>query len=362
MNFGTIEHFDWLKTKAHGYIDLASSGVPSPANLAALGVDLGDIPLTGDNHYGYPPLKEWLAGRFGTTPDHIAITPGGSGANFAVMSILLGGSPDVAHERPGYQPLSGVAEAVLGRPARFFDRKREQRFTIDPDLPFRDGFKPKVVIVTNPHNPSCIFEPFSKIVSLAERVDRYGGWVLVDEIFLPFIRGKEFTTAALLHDRIIATGSLTKAWGLSGLRLGWAISTPEIIHRIQRASDYFHAVQPLMTEILALRILAGSTGDRLLEAARVRAETNRPILIESMKKWGKLSITEPDAGVIMVGYLPNGVVADEPCARLLERENVLVTPGRFFGNPDAIRIGYPSPTEVLVDGLRRLTSVFDQFV
>lgn len=186
------------------------------------------------------------------------------------------------------------------------------------------------------------------------------GWLLLDEIFLPFLRGREWRSAALLHDRIIATGSLTKVWGLGALRIGWVIAPPEIIYRVQRLMDYLHVVQPLPTEVMAFRVLTGGTGDRLLEAGRSRAEENLQLIKQTLTDWGALDYITPDGGITLFACRRDGRSADSVCRTLLDLERVLVQPGRYFGREEGIRIGFGEPWPIVAEGLRRLRNAYER--
>lgn len=343
MNFGVLDLFDWLKPKHnHPYHDLASSGVTGPATLADLGIRLDDIPVTGENLYGYPPLRELLASKFGVKPDQVAITPGASMANFVVMTALLQGGGDALMETPVYRPFPAIAEALLERKPRFFRRRFEEKYRLDVDNVYADSGDPALTILTNLHNPSGVLTPQEEIVRLADETSKRGGWMLLDEIFLPFINSHEWRTAAALHSRIIATGSLTKVWGLSGLRIGWIIASPDLIYRFQRLMDYMHVVQPLFSEVAAYRILEGGMSDRLLSQARRTAAENLPLVEAALAKLPGLEAVKPDGGIVIFVRRSDGKSTEAFTERLFRESNVLVQPGRYFGEPAGFRIGFSS--------------------
>ncbi len=358
MKFGIIQHFEWLKAKT-GYHDLASSGINGPESLEELGVRTSDLPLSGGNVYGYPPLKEWLATKFGVTSDRIALTPGASGANFAVISTLVGATDQVVLETPVYQPLTSVVEVVSDVPPKFFHRLAEENYRVDPERPFEMHPNPHLIITTNLHNPTGIYEPNETFHKIADKASSQGGWLLVDEIFLPFMAGKEWSSAASAHDRIIATGSLTKAWGLSGLRMGWVVGPRDIIYKIQRLLDYTQGVQSVFNEALALRLLETGVADNLLNKSRLHAEENGKLVSESLNSWNKALIVKPDAGVVIYVKQPDGANTDKFCQTLLEKYNVLITPGRFFRDPSGFRIGFTASKNDVTSWLGHLQEIYD---
>ena len=361
MKFGVIEHFEWLKSKRNQYHDLASSGVHGPERLEELGVDVSDLPLSGGNDYGYAPLKEWLAAKFGVTSDRIALAQGASGANFAVIASLVGSGDQVVLETPVYQPLTSVVEVASLVPAKFFSRPAGENYRIDPDRPFETHPAPRLIVTTNLHNPSGIYEHPDTFLRIADKAASCGGWLLVDEIFLPFLAGREWQSVAASHDRIVATGSLTKAWGLSGLRMGWIVGPREIIYKAQRLLDYTQGVQSVFNEALALRLLETGVADKLLSKARERAEENRMFVSDWLRQWGKISFVEPDGGVVLFARHSEGSNTDEFCQSLLENHRILITPGRFFRDPSGFRIGFTAPRVQVEEWLGRLREVYETF-
>lgn len=358
MKFGVIEHFEWLKAKS-GYHDFAASGVHGPDTLEDLGVRTEDLPLSGGNPYGYPPLKEWLAAKFGVTADRIALAQGASGANFAVMASLLATGDAVVLESPVYQPMTEVAEAVTETLPFFFPRLPEENYRLDPERPFSVLAKPRLIVTTNLHNPSGVFEPEDTFIRLADRASSTDGWVLVDEIFLPFREQNMWQTVAAKHDRIIATGSLTKAWGLSGLRLGWAVGPKDIIRRIQRLLDYTQGVQSVFNEALGLRLLESGVADKLLAKARLKADENRAFVSEWLARWGKVSFVQPDGGVILFARNKDGRNMSEFCKTLFDRHRILITPGHFFRDPTGFRLGYIASKGQIGEWLGKLHEVYE---
>jgi hypothetical protein len=351
MQFETIEIFDWLKRLPHSLLDLSSSGVQGPETLAELGLDLSDLPLRGENHYGYRPLKETLAQCYQVTPDQIAITPGASMGSFAAMAAIVQSSDQVVIEHPCYQPFVRVTEVLTNSEPGFFQRRSEDNYRLDPDGAQIASTKPKAIVTTNLHNPTGILDSTEPILELADRVEPWKGWLVVDEVFLPFMEGWKHLTSAGKHPRIIVLGSLTKAWGLSGLRIGWVIAPPEIIRRVELIMDYMHVNQPFLTEFLAHLILAGQTGERLLEQARERAASNWVTMQLFLASHPELIWTKPSGGIVVWVRFGDGRSAKPLCERLLTEMNTLVMPGFYFGVDDAFRLGFGADPKVIERGL-----------
>lgn len=349
----------WHKALPAGIIDIASSGMPTLSSLSQIGVDTGDLPLWGDNlHGGYSALKEHIAGQYGVEPERIVMTSSASMANFVVMSHLLNVGDCVMVETPTYSPLVDAAHAVTETEVIPFERVRENRYAIDPDNGSIEQHRPKLLVMTNPHNPSGVLENLNTISQTAERMAKHGGTVLVDEIFLPFAEGGERMSAAAVDPRVIVSGSLTKVWGLGGLRIGWIIAPTQTAAQLTKNLNYMMVLLPFAMEHLAHKILSDKDlNGRLLRKARDHSQQNRAIVTEFMKSQPELEYIEPDAGVITFVRFRDGRDSEPFCRELIDKHYTYVTPGRMFGVSDCFRLGYGCDRETLNRGLNAISSV-----
>ncbi len=356
MQFDTIGLFDWIKRLPDNLIDLTSSGVNSPETLAELGINADDIPLKGDNLYGYTPLKEAIANQYEITPDRVAITPGASMGNFVVSSLLSGHGDQIIVETPVNQPFVSVAKAVTGLDPLRLERKRCDDYHLKVDsLKQMNTTACKLMILSNLHNPSGVYDSSDTFTHLADVVAEQNGWVLVDEVFLPFIEGGERQSAALFHDRIISTCSLTKVWGLSTLRIGWVIASPEIVQRIEHAMDYMHVVQPFITEYIAWRVLSDETlNKRLLSSARSIASANTELVNAYLKDIPEFEYIQPDGGISVLIRFRDGRNSELFTDRLYHEFNTVVIPGRYFEVEDGFRISFGGEEDVVRQGLEAI--------
>jgi hypothetical protein len=213
--------------------------------------------------------------------------------------------------------------------------------------------KPKsLVILSNPHNPSGVYDRPEVLLSLADTIARDNGWLLVDEVFLPFIKTNLNQHAASLHERIISTGSLTKVWGLSTLRIGWVIAQPSIIRQVETAMDYMHVVMPFSMEYLACRILSDEKLDhKLLEHARKLASENLKLVNTYLADIPELDCVQPAGGISMLIRFKDGRNSEPFTNRLLSEFNTAVMHGKFFELEDGFRISFGGEKDVLRQGL-----------
>ncbi|NQU05472.1 MAG: pyridoxal phosphate-dependent aminotransferase [Calditrichaeota bacterium] len=334
------------------------SGFASPQTLSELGLDLHDIPLKGNNYYGYLPLKEALAEQYGTSPDHIAITPGASMANYAVCSVLASQLKQIIVETPTYQPFISVAESMKGCQPQRFTRNRYEDYHLNNDR-IKKLIRPEsLVIISNPHNPSGVYDQTDVLLTLADNVARDNSWLMVDEVFLPFITNSLKQHAANLHERMISTSSLTKVWGLSKLRIGWVIAQPSFIKQVEVAMDYMHLVMPFIIEYLAFRVLSDETlNQRLLDNARKVASENLELVNFYLKDIPELDCIQPECGISMLIRFKDGRNSESFTNRLLTELNTAVMHGKFFEVEDGFRISFGGEKDVLKQGLEAIQSL-----
>lgn len=360
MHTDIIGIFDWIKHLPHDIINLANSGVAGPLTAEELGLKACDLPVSGDNYYGYKPLKERLAEIYKTDPEHIAITLGASLANYAVMEAILDDGDRVTIESPAYQPFINVAEAITSRQADRVQRKSENSFQLNRSI-LSEIHETKLLILSNLHNPSGAMDSKDILINLADKVAEYGGWTLIDEVFLPFKENWLNLTSAVSHERIITTCSLTKAWGLGGLRIGWVVADPEIIRKINYHFDYLHVNQPMMTDYIGWFVLNHQDlSDQLLGSARRQSMANWEIVREYLKAFTQIDWVKPDGGVVVFVWFKDGRDSTDFCRQLHERFNTVVTPGIYFDFPSGFRIGFSIDQEVLIKGLENLKILIEE--
>ncbi len=212
----------------------------------------------------------------------------------------------------------------------------------------------KLIILTNPHNPSGILEPPEVLREVGRLAARVGAYVLVDEVYMDFLFQSRPRTAVHLGSNFLMTCSLTKVYGLDGLRCGWVLGPPDVVKAMWRLQDFFgvNGVIPgETTSVVALKHL-----ERFQKRTQSILAANRPLVDQFMARQSG----RPRLGAARFGssLLPSDMrsgPADDFCARLRAEYDVGVIPGRFFEMPDHFRIGFGGPTEDLRAGLERLS-------
>jgi aspartate/methionine/tyrosine aminotransferase len=341
----------WAKRRPHPAVDLGRSDVVA-CTLADLPGAREALELTGRNDEGWEPLVGRVAARYGVRPDQVATATGTSGANFLVCAALLRPGDDVLVERPAYDPLLAVP-VMLGASLVRFERRFEDGFRLDLDrVESAITQRTRLIILTNPHNPTGVLTGAGDLERLGRLAERHGCYVLADEVYLDAVFGAKPAAAATLSPRIITTASLTKAYGLSGLRCGWALGDPMICEEIRRARDLVDGTGSVLAE------RAAAIAFEALPALEARA---RAILAPNFERFEAfmagqpaLEWVVPPGGTVAFPRLRATVSADAFTDRLLREFDTTVVPGRFFEAPAHFRVALGIHAEVLERGLHAI--------
>jgi aspartate/methionine/tyrosine aminotransferase len=307
---------------------------------------------------GYEPLLEAIAGRFGVSQDGVALSTGASGANFLVCGALLRPGDEVVVESPAYDPLLGIPR-FLGASVRRFQRVFEDGFQVDPDrVASAVTSNTRLILMTNLHNPTGAKTDPQRLEAVGEVAESVGAKVLVDEVYLDSVPGEPQAPAACISPTFISTCSLTKAYGLSGLRAGWSLATPQIAERVRRVRDLVDGVGVFPSELLAL--LAFKNLPALRARARGILDPNFQLLKTFMDGRPELEWVQPHGG--SVGFPRIAGVKDVlPFVEVLrEQYDTGVVPGYFFEAPEHFRIAMGGRRDVLETGLQRIGDALDK--
>jgi aspartate/methionine/tyrosine aminotransferase len=232
-------------------------------------------------------------------------------------------------------------------------RRLEEGFALDSER-VKSQITPKtrLIVLTNLHNPSSRLDPESVIAEVAAAADRVGAFVLVDEVYRELIadRGK-VATSFRPHGNIVVTSSLTKAYGLSGLRCGWILAPAELAERMRRLDDLYAARGPFLTQKLGF--IALGRLDSLRARALAMIEPNRAAYRALLGNHPALEQAIFDHGTTIFPRLRQGN-GEALLARLQGSFETSVVPGRYFGLPRHFRVGLAGDTATTAKGLERL--------
>jgi aspartate/methionine/tyrosine aminotransferase len=350
------EYMKWAKTGAHGKYNLAVSGV-APYPLRELPVKIEDLEINGESAYGYEPLQKALAAKCGAETKCVVAAVGTSLANFLVMAATIEAGDEVLIEQPAYDPLLSVA-GYLRAEIKRFHRDAANGFQIDlRDLERSITSRTRLIVLTNLHNPSNAYTDEETLRQIGEIARSVGARVLVDEVYLDAMFERAPRSSFHLGREFVVTTSLTKAYGLSGLRCGWILAEPDLAKKLWGLIDLTIGIPAHPAELLSCIALANL--EQIAARARALLETNRALLDRFLDQRDDLATHRPGVGTVVFPRLKSGGV-DALCDLLREKYETSIVPGRFFEMPDHFRLGYAGAPEMFAQGIQRLDKVLDE--
>ena len=348
------DYMHWAKFKPPVRYPLTMSEVPH-FRMDSLPISLAELDLDGASHPRYRPLRQAVADRYGTSVDQVVSADGTSMANYLAMATLISPGDEVLVEYPTYELLLGAA-SFCGAEIKRFDRKPEDAFRVDPGLvQAAMSDRTKLIILTNLHNPSSALASEEELRAVGELAAAVGARVLVDEVYLDSAVPPR-RSAVHLGPEFVCTNSLTKVYGLSGLRCGWILAEPALAERLWRLNDLFGVNQAHPAERLAC-IAFEHIGEVIGETPAMLA-ANR-------ERWNAFTATREDLDCLSAEHgitsFPRWSGGDTERLNdlLRERYDTSIVPGRWFEMANHFRVGFGLPAEDFGEGLNRLSSALD---
>lgn len=330
--------------------------------LREIGGDVHDLTLAYTDHLGHPGLRAMLAARAdnGLAAEHVLLTAGASAALFIVAISLLDSGDHVIVARPNYAT-NIETPRILRCQIDFIDLDFDQEFAFDlgrlaalirPDT--------KLISITTPHNPTGVSLSTDTLKEIVRQAEQCGAYVLVDETYREMSFGPKAPVATAFGDRVISVGSLSKSFGIPGIRLGWILARDaRVIHRFLCAKEQIGICGSILDEEIGFRALEHgdawlATNDRALRAA-----------FATVKAWlaaePRLEWVEPTGGCVCFPRIRNAALSTDAFYRRLNARGAYVGPGHWFEQPERyFRLGYgwPSPDE-LAGGLDAISGALD---
>ncbi len=348
-----MPYLEWAKLRSTARFNLATSGVENYP-LRDLPARIEDLEITGPGLYGYPELRERLVRKTGAPDESLVLSIGTSMANFIALSALIERGQDVLVEQPTYQPMLHIAQ-WLGAKVRRFTRDPANEWKIDIDR-LRGLVRPetKLIVLSNLHNPSSALIPENEM----REIGAIGPRVFVDEVYLEAMFDSPERSSFFLGDNFTITNSLTKAYGLSGLRCGWILTQPDLVPRMHALVDLTYGVSAHSAErlsVIALDHLAP-----IAQHARELLERNRQLVNAFLAAHARqLECAPSKFGTCVAPRMRDGRVEDF-CRRLRDEFETSVVPGHFFEAPQHFRIGLGGASDILEQGLERIATLLGQ--
>ncbi len=348
--------------------NLSESGV-SPLSLGELLPKAADRarvdgePLRYPHSTGRERLRNNIAEFHGLSgSDGVTVTNGGSEANYTTLWGLVGKKDRVAFMIPNYLQGMGLGNAYGRRVDTYrLALQRADNGTLQWRLDV-DSLKKavkratKVIVVTNPNNPTGAVLTEAEMDAIVAAADRVGAWILSDEIY----RGAEISgplspTFAGRYDKVVVTGGLSKAFALPGLRTGWIVAPPKLIRHLCQYHDYLTLTPSFLSDYLADVVMQPARRDQVLERTGQIIRTNLP----QVEKWiashhDIFDYAPPQAGAIVTLRYRLPIASETLFNRFRKDQSVLITPGAHFGIGKYIRIGFGYEINHTLRGLKKL--------
>ncbi len=346
--------------------DLSESGV-SPMSIAELleGTDLGDPSTFAQIKLGYPlsegseltreRIAQWYPGA---TRANVTVVNGGSEANFLSLFTLLGPGDRLAFEVPNYLQGPGLGRLFGDGTDTFRLKLRGGRWGLDVDeLERAVGKTTKVIMVCNPNNPTGAVMNQEEMDAVVRVAERRGAWIIADEIYRGTeVEGDEPSPSFWgRSERVVVTSGLSKAFGLPGLRIGWAVGPDTFIHDLWERHDYTTLTPGMASDILCGAAMEPSKRAAIFERTRGIVRSQLPRMEEWIHTHDDIfRYARPTAGAIAYVKYRLPVSSTKLVDRIREEQSVLLVGGDQFGIGKGLRFGFGFDIEYTMKGLARV--------
>ena len=344
--------------------NLSESGVHPITVRELVGDDphlIDDLLATGLNYphvNGIPELRANIARLYdGAGLENVLVTVGAAEANYITTRTLLGPGDEVVVMLPNYMQIWGIAKNH-GLQVKTFHLREATGWA--PDLAeLESAVTPatKLIAVCSPNNPTGRILTEAEMDAIVTCAERVGAWVLADEVYRGADRVSDMENPSFYgrYDKVVVTGSVSKAYGLPGLRLGWVVGPPETVDDIWARHEYTTISATALSNKLAAYALSPDVRPRLIQRTRGYIRQGYPILEGWMASHGDtFSLTPPDAAAIAFVRYHLDINSTEFTERLRQEKGVLIVPGDHFGMDHFVRISFGLPQDYLVPGLDRI--------
>lgn len=339
--------------------NISESGVHPMTSAELLAMAAG-APSPLDQPLGYPqsngtdPLRAAIAALYaGASPEQVLVTSGSAEANYINCWQLVKPGDKVAIVVPTYMQTWGLSQN-FGAEVRPIPLRESLGWQPDPaaiDAAIVPGTR--LVVVTNPNNPTGAVMSQETMDRLAARADEVGAWLLADEVY----QGAERTGVTTPSfwgraKKVIIVNGLSKAYGLPGLRIGWCVTSAEHAEALWSRKDYTTIGPTVMSDALATIALRADVRPRILERTRGIIRRNWT----GVEQWlnaqdGEFSWRAPDAGAIVWAKYRSGVNSSALAESLRAQHDVLIVPGDQFAMDGYVRLGFGSPIDEVMQAL-----------
>ncbi len=314
---------------------------------------------------GIPSLRENIARMYqGAAPANVLVAVGAIEANYISTRTVLSAGDEVVVMLPNYMQVWGIARNHAYS-IKTFQLREERGWAPDLDqLADAVSSNTRLIAICNPNNPTGYILTGDEMKEIIAIADRNGAWILADEVYAGAERLRNEPTPSFFggYERVIATGSLSKAYGLPGLRLGWVVAPFELVDEIWARHEYTTLSASMLSNRLAAIALSAQVRPVLIERARRYIRRGYPVLEEWMASQdGRFSVVPPQAAAVAFVRYHAEVNSTRLVERLIREKSVLIVPGDHFGMDRFLRVSFGLPPHYLLAGLDRIRQLLGDF-
>lgn len=344
--------------------NLSESGV-FPLTLREL-LDLGQAPiedlLETEINYphvnGIPELRNRIASLYdGAGPENVLVTVGAIEANYNSVRTLLNPGDEIVTMLPNYMQIWGVAKNK-GYKIKTFQLLEKENWAPDlAELNEKVTENTRVIAVCNPNNPTGYILKESEMDEVVRIAEKAGAWILADEVYSGAEQFTDRQTPSFYgrYDKVIAVGSMSKAYGLPGLRTGWLVAPPKMVDQVWARHEYTTISATMLSNKLTALALSENVRPAIIERTRRYIRKGYPVLKEWMDQQGDtFRCIAPQAAAIAFIKYDLDINSTELAMRLIRDKGVMIVPGDHFGIDKYLRISYGLPEDYLKAALNRI--------
>ncbi len=310
---------------------------------------------------GRPELRENIAKMYeGATADNVLVTVGAIEANFNSLRTVLNRGDEVVIQFPNYMQVWGVAKNH-DYSIKTFSLLEKKSW--EPDLDTLENIvtdKTKLIAICNPNNPTGRIFREDEMDAIVRIADKAGAWILADEVYAGVEQKTDEQTPSFYgrYDKVLAVGSMSKAYGLPGLRTGWVVGPPDMIDQIWARHEYNTLSATMLSNKLAALALSEEVRPIVRQRARDYVRQGFPILEEWITRQnGNLRCVPPEAAAIAFIKYDLDINSTDLVMKLIKERSVMIVPGDHFGLDGFLRVSYGLPKDYLLGGLNAISEV-----
>lgn len=351
--------------------NLSESGV-QPMSLMELAEDnpafIEGVLKTGLNYVqadGLEELRHNIAHWYpGAKKENVIVTTGAAQANFTSIMTTLDPGDEIIVMLPNYMQIFGIAKNYK-LDVKTFTLKEELNWSVNPDdIKASVSDKTRFIAVCNPNNPTGHIMTDEEMDAVVEAASRSGAWLLADEVYAGAEHDRKEMTPSFWgkYEKVIAVGSMSKAYALPGLRIGWIVAPTDLVMDFWARQDYITISSTMLANKIAAYALSPEIQPRLIERTRQYVRNG----YQNLEHWvnqhtDQLSVIPPQAAAIAFVRYQKPVNSSAMVRRLIQEQDTLVVPGDHFGLDQHLRISYGLSNDYVSEGLRRIYRTLESF-